>query len=169
MGRRFTHILVCTLGLLAGVALIAWIGSYAEGFFWVTISRGTGIEFISVQRGTLAFAAEGPPVNLATGRYFWWLEPDEMFDKCGERTPFGTIYHLPDNGSFQLAIDSSQYPWRWQSVGNVIEGFMPLWLLALALGIIPGLWAFGLFDRKPPSQPPVLAEKSVLPPDTQRH
>jgi len=168
MTRRLTFILVTTLGILAGAVFIAWGGSYAEGFFWVNMSRSAGTEFITIQRGTLAFGIEGSGVGFPARQYFWWLEPDDMFDKCGEQTMEGIVYRLPAKGSFNLALGSNQYPWRWQFVG-LSEGFIPLWFLALCLGIIPGLWAFGLFDKADPPPPPALPQKSVLPSEAEGH
>jgi hypothetical protein len=150
-----TRILVCAFGLLSGLSLIVWMGSFAEGFFWITLSHKTGIEFIAVQRGTLAFLIEGPAANFPTGQYFWWLESDDMFDKCVQSTPESSGVRLSPKGSFNLMIDSSQYPWRWQS-GRFLEGFIPIWVLALAFGIIPVFWTFGVFDKTNPSQPPAL-------------
>lgn len=147
MKRALIAIFVAVFGLLSGIFLIAWVGSYFDGFFWIDANRANGFGFITVQHGTLAFCYSGSASWWLGERHFWWLEPGDMFDN--QIGTFGNrkMVRLPDDGSPRLAVGPSYYPWRWQFSSGV-EWFVPIWLVAVVCGIVPAAWAIGLFDRK---------------------
>lgn len=149
MKRRIVNIIVFVSGMLFGASVLIWIGSYALGLFVLHFSPASGFDFVSVQRGRLAFCVgsiSGGPKQW----HVWWLQPDEMFENQEQAVNGHSPVMLPDEGgNVRFAVGPSHYPWRW-SVTNGIGGFIPIWIFALVFAIVPVAWAAGIFDRGGP-------------------
>jgi hypothetical protein len=157
--RRIINIIVFVSGMLFGVSLLIWVGSYVLGLFVLHFSPTSGFDFVSVQRGTLAFCVGSIP-GASARWHVWWLQPDEMFENQ-ERAAIGrSPVMLPDEGgNVRFAVGPPHYPWRW-SVTSGVYGFIPIWIFALVFAIVPVAWAAGIFDRGGPKDRLIENERS---------